>query len=142
MVRACTNPLICSCPPYTEYNCVYHTLFSMLDISAAVGIVSVPKEMGVGNISPRAFRRRIVRYRHWHTLGCRDTLGCRAIELGKKVCGKSGVKKKHEPLRYSKLRWCGPCFYSSFCLCSLSSGRLKCPHLNLSVEMPQPQFVR
>ena len=32
--------------------------------------------VGGGNVSPRAFRRRIVRYRHWHPLGCR------AIELG------------------------------------------------------------
>ena len=63
--------------PYTTAS-IYHTplgRFSMLDISTAVGIVSVPKEIGVGNISPRAFRRRIVRY--WHPLGCR------AIELGK-----------------------------------------------------------
>ena len=33
------------------------------------------KNVGVGNISPRAFRRRIVRY--W------NPLGCRAIDLGK-----------------------------------------------------------
>ena len=33
------------------------------------------KKLGVGNISPSAFRKRIVRY--WHPLGCR------AIELGK-----------------------------------------------------------
>ena len=64
--------------PHTTTVCItFHTplgRFSMLDIST-VGIVSVPKKVGVGNVSPRAFRRRIVRY--WHTLGCR------AIELGK-----------------------------------------------------------
>ena len=39
----------------------------MLDTST-VGIVSVPKKVGFGSISPRAFRRRIVRY--WlHPLG-------------------------------------------------------------------------
>ena len=35
------------------------------------------KKVGVEIISPRAFRRRIVRYWHWHPLGCR------AIGLGK-----------------------------------------------------------
>ena len=34
-------------------------------------------KIGVGTISPRAFRRRIVRYRHWHPLDCPG------IELGK-----------------------------------------------------------
>ena len=46
----------------------------MLGISTG-GVVSVPKKVGVGKISPSAFRRRIVR--EWHPLGCR------AIELGK-----------------------------------------------------------
>ena len=36
----------------------------------------VPRRSGVGNMSPRAFRRPIVRYRH--------PLGCRAIDLGKR----------------------------------------------------------
>ena len=36
------------------------------------------KKDGVGNVSPRTFRRRVVRYVNWHPLGCR------AIELGKK----------------------------------------------------------
>ena len=48
--------------------------FSTVDIST-VGIVSVPKNVGFGSISPKAFRRRMVRY--WHPLGCR------AIELEK-----------------------------------------------------------
>ena len=48
----------------------------MVDISTLGIIVSVPKKLGVENVSPRAFRRRII-VRDWHRLGCR------AIELGK-----------------------------------------------------------
>ena len=51
----------------------------MLDISTAVGTASGDKKVGDGNISPTAFRRRIVRY--WHPLGCR------AIELEKPSYG-------------------------------------------------------
>ena len=43
--------------------------FSVLDISTAVRIVSVPSKGSVGIISPRAFRGRVVRY--WHPLVCR-----------------------------------------------------------------------
>ena len=46
----------------------------MVDIYT-VGIGPVPKMVGGGNVSPGAFRRRVVRY--WHPLGCR------AIELGR-----------------------------------------------------------
>ena len=58
------------------YDGFYHTplgRISTVDISTAVGIVPVPKEVGIRNVSPRAFRKRIVRY--WLPLGCR------AIEL-------------------------------------------------------------
>ena len=57
---------------------IYHTRlgrFSMVDVISTVGIVPVPTKVGAGNISPRAFRRRTVRY--WHPLGCRG------IDLGK-----------------------------------------------------------
>ena len=60
---------------YRTIRCTPHTpgpIF-MVDIST-VGIVSA-KTVGVGNISPRPWRKRIVRY--WHPLGCR------AIGLGK-----------------------------------------------------------
>ena len=46
------------------------------------------KNVGVGNISPRALRRRIVR--DWHPLGCR------AIELGKPPRGRCDI---HRPIR-------------------------------------------
>ena len=46
----------------------------MVDVSA-VGAVSVPKEVGVGRMTRRTFRRRKVRYPH--------PLGCQAIDLGK-----------------------------------------------------------
>ena len=51
---------------YRTYgNGIYHTpLGRFFDISTAVGIGSVPKKTVVGNIAPRAFRRRVVRY--WH----------------------------------------------------------------------------
>ena len=62
----------------------------MVDIST-VGIVPVPKKVYVGTISPRAFRRRIVRYWHWHPLGCR------AIELSKTA---QGVCDVHLVIRY------------------------------------------
>ena len=45
------------------------------------------KKVGAGNISPRAFRRRIVRSSH--------PLGCRAIELGKSP--EEGVIMWHTP---------------------------------------------
>ena len=57
---------------------VHHTplgRLSMVDISTAVGIVSVPNKLDVGNVSPRASRKRTVPY--WHPLGCL------AIGLGK-----------------------------------------------------------
>ena len=46
---------LCITPPWSR--------FSMVDVSA-VRVVSVSKTVGIGTISPRAFRRRIVRY--WH----------------------------------------------------------------------------
>ena len=52
-------------------------------------IVSVPQRVGGGIISPSAFRRRIVRYWHWHPLGCR------AIELGNTA--PEGVRYIHQP---------------------------------------------
>ena len=47
----------------------------MVDVST-VGMVPVPETVGVGNMPPRAFRRRIVRYCHyyWHCLGTVGTL--------------------------------------------------------------------
>ena len=69
------------------YDSVHHTplgRFSMVDISM-VGIVSVPKRIGVGNVSPRAFRRRVVRYwnRAWKTAprGCDTPRRVRYIPL-------------------------------------------------------------
>ena len=52
-------------------------IFSMGDISTSSWNSRAGAEkVGGGNVSPRASRRRTVRYRH--------PLGCRAIELGKK----------------------------------------------------------
>ena len=44
----------------TVYDRVYHTTlgrFSMVDMSTAVGTTSVPKQVGAGDMSPRAFLR-------------------------------------------------------------------------------------
>ena len=54
------------------------SIFPCLHVSTA-GVVSVPEKVDVGSISPRAFRRRIVRY--WRPLGYR------AIQLGKSPQG-------------------------------------------------------
>ena len=51
------------------------------------------KKVGVGIISPRAFRRRTVRYWHWHPLGCR------AIELGEPPKGGGGDVRRRRPYR-------------------------------------------
>ena len=42
-------------------------------------------KLGVGNVSPRAFRRHIVRCWHWHPLACRE------IELGKPPQGQGVI---------------------------------------------------
>ena len=76
--------------PYTgaSYDGVYHTHLgeiSLIDIST-VESVPVPKMVGVRNISPRAFPRRIVRC--WHPLGCR------AIELGNNAPGGRDIRRR------------------------------------------------
>ena len=53
--------------------------------------VSVPKKFSVGNISPRAFRRRTVRSGH--------PLGCRAIELAKPPRRGSGIHRRIRHVR-------------------------------------------
>ena len=81
-VRVNRTPLGRFFLPYlTEYDRKYHAplgRLSLLDIST-VGLVSGAKKIGVGNISPKAFERRIIQY--WHPLDCR------AIELGKTAPG-------------------------------------------------------
>ena len=82
---------VCRTAPYfrsdSSRDVVYIThvrgQFSMVDISTRVEMVSIlPKGRRWKHLADqRAFRSRIVRYWHWHALGCR------AIELGKSTQG-------------------------------------------------------
>ena len=61
---------------YHRYDGVYHTRRPIFHGRCLHGVNNVgAKKVGVGSVSPTAFRRRIVP--HWHPLGCG------AIELGK-----------------------------------------------------------
>ena len=54
-----------------------HVRLSILDTSTAVGIVSVPKKVGAGNLSPSLELSEDVSF------GIGNPLGCREIGLGK-----------------------------------------------------------
>ena len=85
--------------PYTMVG-VYHTplgRFSMLDISTT-GVLPVPENVGVGNVLPRAFRRRSVR--HWHSLG-------RAFELGKSPHGVCDINRPIQHIMTGSSGSCG-----------------------------------
>ena len=83
----------------TAYDGVYDTI-------STAGIVPVPERAALKNISPRVFRRRLVRY--WHPLGCRANRPWKIVpggvwctpsyklfqNLGQFLCSRIGGSKK------------------------------------------------
>ena len=85
----------CESPLYGIRRCMTHTPGPVFHARCLHSWNSVrAKQIGIGNISPRASRRRIVRC--WHPLGCR------AIELGPTAPRGCDM---HRRLRCSLLCW-------------------------------------